>query len=227
MISPFNFPAMVPLWFVPVAIAAGNTVVLKPSEKDPSASLWLARLWEEAGLPAGVFNVVQGDAEAVDALLTHPDIEAVSFVGSTGVARHVYETAAVTGKRVQALGGAKNHMVVLPDADLDAAADAAVSAGFGSAGERCMAMQRAGRRRPHRRRPRGPDRRPGAAALGRRPVTATSTWARWSLASTATGWRPTSTPPRPRAASSSSTAATGRWTVRPRASGWARPWSTT
>lgn len=140
VISPFNFPAMVPLWFVPVAIAAGNTVVLKPSEKDPSASLWLARLWEEAGLPAGVFNVVQGDAEAVDALLTHPDIEAVSFVGSTGVARHVYETAAVTGKRVQALGGAKNHMVVLPDADLDAAADAAVSAGFGSAGERCMAI---------------------------------------------------------------------------------------
>ncbi|MET0998950.1 MAG: CoA-acylating methylmalonate-semialdehyde dehydrogenase [Marmoricola sp.] len=140
VISPFNFPAMVPLWFIPVAIAAGNTVVLKPSEKDPSASIWLARLWAEAGLPPGVFNVVQGDAVAVDALLTHPDIEAVSFVGSTHVARHVYETSAVTGKRVQALGGAKNHMVVLPDADLDAAADAAVSAGFGSAGERCMAI---------------------------------------------------------------------------------------
>lgn len=140
VINPFNFPAMVPLWFVPVAIAAGNTVVLKPSEKTPSASIWLARLWEEAGLPAGVFNVVQGDAEAVDALLRHPAIEAVSFVGSTHVARHVYETAAVSGKRVQALGGAKNHMVVLPDADLDAAADAAVSAGYGSAGERCMAI---------------------------------------------------------------------------------------
>jgi malonate-semialdehyde dehydrogenase (acetylating)/methylmalonate-semialdehyde dehydrogenase len=140
VISPFNFPAMVPLWFIPIAIAAGNTVVLKPSEKDPSASVWMARLWREAGLPAGVFNVVQGDAESVDALLTHPDIEAVSFVGSTTVARHVYETAALTGKRVQALGGAKNHMVVLPDADLDAAADAAVSAGYGSAGERCMAI---------------------------------------------------------------------------------------
>ena len=140
VISPFNFPAMVPLWFVPIALACGNAVVLKPSEKDPSAALWLARLWEEAGLPAGVFNVVNGDAEAVDALLTHPDIEAVSFVGSTAVARHVYETAARTGKRVQALGGAKNHMVVLPDADPDAAADAAVSAGFGSAGERCMAI---------------------------------------------------------------------------------------
>ena len=140
VISPFNFPAMVPLWFIPVAIAAGNTVVLKPSEKDPSASIWLARLWAEAGLPAGVFNVVQGDAEAVDALLTHPAIEAVSFVGSTHVARHVYETAALSGKRVQALGGAKNHMIVLPDADLDAAADAAVSAAYGSAGERCMAI---------------------------------------------------------------------------------------
>ncbi|HET6818344.1 MAG TPA: CoA-acylating methylmalonate-semialdehyde dehydrogenase [Mycobacteriales bacterium] len=140
VISPFNFPAMVPMWFFPVAIGCGNTVVLKPSEKDPSASLWLAEQWAAAGLPAGVFNVVHGDAEAVDALLTHPDVAAVSFVGSTPIARHVYETAAAQGKRVQALGGAKNHMVVLPDADLDVAADAAVSAGYGSAGERCMAI---------------------------------------------------------------------------------------
>jgi malonate-semialdehyde dehydrogenase (acetylating) / methylmalonate-semialdehyde dehydrogenase len=140
VISPFNFPAMVPLWFVPVAIACGNAVVLKPSEKDPSASLVLAELWAEAGLPDGVFNVVQGDKEAVDALLEHPAVAAVSFVGSTPIARYVYETGTRHGKRVQALGGAKNHMVVLPDADLEAAADAAVSAGFGSAGERCMAI---------------------------------------------------------------------------------------
>lgn len=140
IISPFNFPAMVPMWFFPVAIAAGNTVVFKPSEKDPSAALWMARLWEEADLPPGVFNVVQGDKVAVDELLTNPDIKAVSFVGSTPVARYVYETGTANGKRVQALGGAKNHMVVLPDADLDLAADAAVNAGFGSAGQRCMAI---------------------------------------------------------------------------------------
>ncbi|MBQ0983790.1 CoA-acylating methylmalonate-semialdehyde dehydrogenase [Streptomyces sp. F63] len=140
VISPFNFPAMVPLWFVPVAIACGNSVILKPSEKDPSASLLLARLWSEAGLPDGVFTVLHGDKTAVDGLLTHPDVAAVSFVGSTPVARYVYETASAHGKRVQALGGAKNHMVVLPDADLDLAADAAVNAGFGSAGERCMAI---------------------------------------------------------------------------------------
>lgn len=140
VISPFNFPAMVPLWFLPMAIATGNTVVLKPSEKDPSAANWLAALWAEAGLPAGVLTVVHGDRRAVDRLLEHPDVAAVSFVGSTPVARHVYETAARHGKRVQALGGAKNHMVVLPDADLDVAADAAVSAGYGSAGERCMAI---------------------------------------------------------------------------------------
>ncbi len=140
VISPFNFPAMVPLWFVPVAIAAGNAVVLKPSEKDPSASLLLAELWAEAGLPEGVFSVVHGDKVAVDRLLTHPDVAAVSFVGSTPIARYVYETGTAHGKRVQALGGAKNHMVVLPDADLDLAADAAVNAGFGSAGERCMAI---------------------------------------------------------------------------------------
>jgi len=140
IISPFNFPAMVPMWFFPIAIAAGNAVVLKPSEKDPSASVWLAELWREAGLPDGVFNVLQGDKTAVDALLTSPDVAAVSFVGSTPIARYVYETAAAHGKRVQALGGAKNHMVVLPDADLDLAADAAVNAGYGSAGERCMAI---------------------------------------------------------------------------------------
>ncbi len=140
IISPFNFPCMVPCWFFPIAIAAGNAVILKPSEKDPSAANWLARLWAEAGLPDGVFNVVHGDKVAVDRLLEHPGVKAVSFVGSTPVARHVYETATAAGKRVQALGGAKNHMVVLPDADLDQAADAAISAGFGSAGERCMAI---------------------------------------------------------------------------------------
>jgi malonate-semialdehyde dehydrogenase (acetylating)/methylmalonate-semialdehyde dehydrogenase len=139
-ITPFNFPAMVPMWMFPLAIACGNTFVLKPSEKDPSASLLLASLWAEAGLPDGVFNVVHGDKVAVDALLQHPDIKAVSFVGSTPIARYVYENGTKAGKRVQALGGAKNHMVVLPDADLDLAADAAVSAGFGSAGERCMAV---------------------------------------------------------------------------------------
>jgi malonate-semialdehyde dehydrogenase (acetylating) / methylmalonate-semialdehyde dehydrogenase len=140
VISPFNFPAMVPMWFFPVAIAAGNTVVLKPSEKDPSAANFIAALWAEAGLPAGVFNVVHGDKVAVDSLLTHPDVKSISFVGSTAIAKYVYETGTAHGKRVQALGGAKNHMVVLPDADLDLAADAAVNAGFGSAGERCMAI---------------------------------------------------------------------------------------
>jgi malonate-semialdehyde dehydrogenase (acetylating)/methylmalonate-semialdehyde dehydrogenase len=139
-ITPFNFPAMVPMWMFPLAIACGNAFILKPSEKDPSASILLARLWAEAGLPDGVFNVVHGDKVAVDALLTHQDIAAVSFVGSTPIARYVYETGTQHGKRVQALGGAKNHMVVLPDADLDLAADAAVSAGYGSAGERCMAI---------------------------------------------------------------------------------------
>ncbi|MFT4042762.1 MAG: CoA-acylating methylmalonate-semialdehyde dehydrogenase [Gordonia sp. (in: high G+C Gram-positive bacteria)] len=140
VISPFNFPAMVPAWFFPIAIGAGNAVVLKPSEKDPSAAIWLAGLWREAGLPDGVFTVLNGDKEAVDGLLTHPDIAAVSFVGSTPIAKYVYETATAHGKRVQALGGAKNHMLVLPDADLALAADAAVNAGFGSAGERCMAI---------------------------------------------------------------------------------------
>jgi malonate-semialdehyde dehydrogenase (acetylating)/methylmalonate-semialdehyde dehydrogenase len=139
-ITPFNFPAMVPMWMFPLAIACGNAFVLKPSEKDPSASVLLAELLAEAGLPDGVFSVVHGDKVAVDALLAHPGIAAVSFVGSTPVARYVYETGTAAGKRVQALGGAKNHMVVLGDADLDNAADAAVSAGFGSAGERCMAV---------------------------------------------------------------------------------------
>src|SRR3954453_20384304 len=139
-ITPFNFPAMVPMWMWAPAIATGNTFVLKPSEKDPSASVWTAELLKEAGLPDGVFNVVMGDKAAVDAVLTHPDIAAVSFVGSTPIAKYVYETATANGKRCQALGGAKNHMIVLPDADIDMAADAAVSAAYGSAGERCMAV---------------------------------------------------------------------------------------
>ena len=139
-ITPFNFPAMVPMWMYPLAIAAGNTFILKPSEKDPSASMFCAELLKEAGLPPGVFNVVHGDKEAVDRILAHPDIQAVSFVGSTPIARYIYENGTKAGKRVQALGGAKNHMVVLPDADMDLAADAAVSAGYGSAGERCMAV---------------------------------------------------------------------------------------
>jgi malonate-semialdehyde dehydrogenase (acetylating)/methylmalonate-semialdehyde dehydrogenase len=139
-ITPFNFPAMVPMWMFATAIACGNTFILKPSEKDPSASLFLAELLREAGVPDGVFNVVQGDKVAVDRILEHPDIAAVSFVGSTPIARYIYETGTRHGKRVQALGGAKNHMVVLPDADVDMAADAAVSAGYGSSGERCMAI---------------------------------------------------------------------------------------
>jgi len=140
VISPFNFPAMVPMWFFPIAIAAGNTVVLKPSEKDPSAAIWMAKLWKEAGLPDGVFTVLNGDKAAVDGLLTHPEVQAISFVGSTPIAQYVYETGSRHGKRVQALGGAKNHMLVLPDADLELVADSAINAGFGSAGERCMAI---------------------------------------------------------------------------------------
>src|SRR5947207_1654561 len=139
-ITPFNFPAMVPMWMWAPALACGNTFVLKPSEKDPSASLFVAELLQEAGVPDGVFNVVHGDKVAVDAVLEHPDIQAVSFVGSTPIARYVYETGTKQGKRIQALGGAKNHMIVLPDADIDMAADAAVSAAYGSAGERCMAI---------------------------------------------------------------------------------------
>ena len=139
-ITPFNFPAMVPMWMFGTAIATGNTFILKPSEKDPSASIFLAELLHDAGVPDGVFNVVHGDKVAVDAILEHPDVAAVSFVGSTPIARYIYETGTSHGKRVQALGGAKNHMIVLPDADIDMAADAAVSAGYGSAGERCMAV---------------------------------------------------------------------------------------
>ena len=140
VISPFNFPAMVPMWFYPIAIAAGNTVVLKPSEKDPSASIWIAKLWKEAGLPDGVFNVLNGDKESVDGLINSPDVESISFVGSTPIAQYIYENSSKFGKRVQSLGGAKNHMLVLPDADLDLVADSAINAGFGSAGERCMAI---------------------------------------------------------------------------------------
>ncbi len=140
IISPFNFPAMVPLWFFPVAIAAGNSVILKPSEKDPSAALWMAGLWAEAGLPAGVFTVLQGDKQAVDGLLHSDVVQSVSFVGSTPIAKYIYEEASRTGKRVQALGGAKNHMLVLPDADLDLVADQAINSGYGAAGERCMAV---------------------------------------------------------------------------------------
>ena len=142
-ITPFNFPAMVPMWMFPVAIACGNTFVLKPSERDPSAALLLAELWRQAGLPDGVFNVVQGDKEAVDALLEHTDVQAISFVGSTPIARYIHERATATGKRVQALGGAKNHAIVLPDADVDFAANHLVAAAFGSAGERCMAISAA------------------------------------------------------------------------------------
>ena len=139
-ITPFNFPAMVPMWMFPVAIACGNTFILKPSERDPSAPMLIAELLKEAGLPDGVFNVVHGDKEAVDTLLEHPDVKAVSFVGSTPIAQYIYATGAARGKRVQALGGAKNHMIVMPDADLDQAVDALMGAAYGSAGERCMAI---------------------------------------------------------------------------------------
>ena len=142
-ITPFNFPAMVPMWMYPVAIACGNTFVLKPSERDPSASVLMAELWQQAGLPDGVFNVVHGDKEAVDAILDHPDVQAVSFVGSTPIARYIHQRASAKGKRVQALGGAKNHAIVLPDADLEFAANHLVAAAFGSAGERCMAISAA------------------------------------------------------------------------------------
>src|SRR5204862_2861678 len=139
-ITPFNFPVMVPMWMYPMAIACGNAFVLKPSERDPSPSIFMAELLAEAGLPNGVFSVVQGDKVAVDALLSHKDVKALSFVGSTPIARYIYETGARNGKRVQALGGAKNHMVVMPDANLEQAVDALVGAAYGSAGERCMAI---------------------------------------------------------------------------------------
>ncbi|CRM04808.1 Methylmalonate-semialdehyde dehydrogenase [acylating] [Pseudomonas sp. 31 R 17] len=139
-VTPFNFPVMVPMWMYPIAIAAGNTFILKPSPTDPSASLFMAELLREAGLPKGVFNVVQGDKEAVDALIEHPDVKAVSFVGSTPIAQYIYESGARNGKRVQGLGGAKNHMVVMPDADIERTVDALMGAAYGSAGERCMAI---------------------------------------------------------------------------------------
>src|SRR6185312_5272405 len=139
-ITPFNFPVMVPLWMCPIAIATGNAFILKPSERDPSAPMLLAKLWQEAGLPDGVFQVLHGGKETVDGLLTHPDVDAISFVGSTPIAKYVHETATAHGKRVQALGGAKNHAIILPDADMDNAADHLSAAAFGSAGERCMAI---------------------------------------------------------------------------------------
>ena len=210
-ITPFNFPAMVPMWMFGNAIACGNTFILKPSEKDPSASMFIAELLREAGVPEGVFSVVQGDKVAVDAILEHPDIAAVSFVGSTPIARYIYETGTRNGKRVQALGGAKNHMLVLPDADVEMAADAAVSAGYGSSGERCMAIATVvavgdvadPARRRHRRS--GCRRSRSAPAPTRRPR-----WARWSRSSTATRWPRTSTARRSRARRWSPTAASIR-----------------
>ena len=166
-ITPFNFPGMVPMWMFANALACGNTFILKPSEKDPSTSMFIAELLKQAGLPDGCFNVVNGDKEAVDSLLDHPDIAAVSFVGSTPIAKYIYETGTHNGKRVQALGGAKNHMLVLPDADLDMAADAAVSAAYGSAGERCMAISRRAGQRGDRRRPGRQDQGPHPGHQGR------------------------------------------------------------
>ena len=178
-ITPFNFPAMVPMWMFPVAIACGNTFVLKPSERDPSASMRIAELWQEAGLPDGVFNVVHGDKVAVDTILDSPDVAAVSFVGSTPIARYIHERGTANGKRVQALGGAKNHAIILPDADVDFAADHLAAAAFGSAGERCMAISAAvavgdgGRRGSSRRSTSGPARSRSAPA-----ATPTARWGR-------------------------------------------------
>ena len=211
-ITPFNFPRWCPMWMFATAIATGNTFILKPSEKDPSAANFLAELLAEAGVPDGVFNVVHGDKVAVDAILAHPDIAAVSFVGSTPIARYIYETGTKAGKRVQALGGAKNHMIVLPDADIEMAADAAVSAGYGSAGERCMAIATivavgsAPIRWSRRSRPACPRSRSAPAAT-RRPR-----WGRWSPASTATRWPRTWTAARRRAPRWSPMAASTRST---------------
>ena len=226
IISPFNFPAMVPMWFFPIAIAAGNTVILKPSEKDPSTANWLAALWKEAGLPDGVFNVLHGDKVAVDALLNDPRVKAISFVGSTPIARYVYETGTRNGKRVQALGGAKNHMLVLPDADLDLAADAAVNAGFGSAGERCMADLRAAGRRLRRRRADREDRRADGHAAHRGRPPRLRHGPAGHRRSTGTRSRRTSTPGSKPAPSLSSTAATRSSTATRADSGSARPCST-
>ncbi|GAB3877705.1 hypothetical protein GCM10029964_027230 [Kibdelosporangium lantanae] len=227
VISPFNFPAMVPLWFVPNAIACGNTVVLKPSEKDPSAAVFIAELWAEAGLPDGVLNVLHGDKVAVDGLLEHPTVKAVSFVGSTPIARYVYETGTRHGKRVQALGGAKNHMVVLPDADLDLAADAAVSAGFGSAGSgawpsRCWWPWIPSGTRSSARSPTGCPVCMWVTAGG--PGVR---WVRWSPAPTATVLSPTWTLGCRRVRRSRSTVVATRSTAPPTGSGSGRRCSTT
>ena len=186
-ITPFNFPAMVPMWMYPLAIAAGNTFILKPSEKDPSPSMFCAELLKEAGLPPGVFNVVHGDKVAVDRILEHPDIQAVSFVGSTPIAHYIYENGTKAGKRVQALGGAKNHMVVLPDADMDLAADAAVSAGYGSAGETLHGHLGGGHGRRCRRssHPRGDGTHRQTSHRARAAIR-TRRWGRWSPRSIAT-----------------------------------------
>ena len=226
-ITPFNFPAMVPMWMFANAIACGNTFILKPSEKDPSASLFLAELLHEAGVPDGVFNVIQGDKVAVDAILAHPDIKAVSFVGSTPIARYIYETGTRNGKRVQALGGAKNHMVVLPDADVDMAADAAVSAAYGSAGERCMAISvvvavgdvggSAGRR---------PSRSGCRASRSGRAATRAPRWGRSSRASIVTRSPRISPRARRRARPWSPTAGSTRCSARATASSWASRCST-
>ena len=218
-ITPFNFPVMVPMWMYPVAIACGNTFVLKPSERDPSPSELVADLWHDAGLPDGVFNVVHGDAESVNALLDHPKVAAVSFVGSTPIARHVFERGHASGKRVQALGGAKNHAVVLPDADLDSTADALIGAGYGSAGERCMAISAVvvvGDADPL----------VDAVAARARATTRRRTWDPSSRVSTGTGSQATWTRPWLTAPRSWWTAAPWTCPVARRASSLARPWST-
>ena len=227
-ITPFNFPAMVPMWMFATAIACGNTFILKPSEKDPSASIFLAELLHEAGVPDGVFNVVHGDKVAVDAILAHPDIEAVSFVGSTPIARYIYETGTKAGKRVQALGGAKNHMIVLPDADIDMAADAAVSAGYGSAGERCMAIATVvavGDVADPLVEP--PSRTGCPRSRSGRAATRPPRWGRWSRSSIATRSPRTSTARPSRAPRSSPTAASTRSTTSRTGSSWASRSSTT
>ncbi len=223
-ITPFNFPAMVPMWMFANAIACGNTFILKPSEKDPSASIYMAELLAEAGVPEGVFNVVQGDKVAVDRILEHPQVAAVSFVGSTPIARYIYETGTKHGKRVQALGGAKNHMVVLPDADIDMAADAAVSAAYGSVG-RALHGRRDGGGGGRRCRPAGRGDRQATAEDQRwaRVGPAMPRWARWSPSSTVTRSPRTSTSRRSRGPRSSPMAASTRSTRTPRASSSASP----
>ena len=226
IISPFNFPAMVPLWFFPIALAAGNTVVLKPSEKDPSASLWMARALKEAGLPDGVFNVVHGDKESVDALLEHPDVASISFVGSTPIAKYIYETASKHGKRVQALGGAKNHMLVLPDADLDLVADSAVNAGIRLGGRALHGDLGRRRGRARRGRPDREDHRADVRPHGRRRNARLRHGPAHYQGAPRQGRRPTSTSRRRMARSSSLTDAASRRTAAPTDSGSARRSST-